>query len=138
MRTYSLLILFLAEFVLSSCSTGTSPDELSEMQGNWELQSLQLGGATVQIPNPESYTVRFNSDGSLDIRADCNGCFGSYETDGNSISIGTLGCTAAACLPGSLGTQYAAALSSASSFERSGAQLSITYAGGVMRFLVAP
>jgi heat shock protein HslJ len=72
----------------------------------------------------------------LDARADCNGCFGSYETEGISISIGPMGCTLAFCPPPSFDSQYTRALGSVSAFVRQGDELLLTYAEGVMRFLV--
>jgi len=132
MKKYLLMIL-LAGGMLASCSTATEVSELSSVQGNWEL--ISIGGS--QIPIPARYTVVFNADGSFNARNDCNQCSGGYTTDGNAISTGgAVGCTRAFCQPPSFFDEYAAALSSMSSFIRSGAQLRIQYAGGDLVYLV--
>ena len=120
---------------LASCDSATSPGELYDVQGNWQLQSFALsGGTTVPVPDPGSYTVRFNADESVDIQADCNRCMGSYETDGRSLSFGPLACTRAFCGDDSLDSQYIAALETSSSFVRTGEGLNLNYSQGTMRF----
>ena len=127
------LMILLAGGMLASCSTVTEVSELSSVQGNWEL--ISIGGS--QIPIPARYTVVFNADGSFNARNDCNQCSGGYTTDGNAISTGgAVACTRAFCQPPSFFDEYAAALSSMSSFIRSGAQLRIQYAGGELVYLV--
>ncbi len=127
------LMILLAGGMLASCSTATEVSELSSVQGNWEL--ISIGGS--QIPIPARYTVAFNADGSFNARNDCNQCSGGYTTDGNAISTGgAVACTRAFCQPPSFFDEYAAALSSMSSFMRSGAQLRIQYAGGELVYLV--
>jgi heat shock protein HslJ/uncharacterized protein YraI len=44
------------------------------------------------IPDPENYTLTFNEDGTLSIKADCNVALGSYELAGEQLTI-TLGPT---------------------------------------------
>ncbi len=127
------LMILLAGGMLASCSTATEVDELSDVQGNWEL--ISIGGS--QIPMPARYTIVFGADGRFNARADCNQCSGGYTTEGNSISTGgAVGCTRAFCPPPSFFDEYAAALSSMSSFVRSGAQLRIQYAGGELVYRV--
>lgn len=119
---------------VASCSSGTSPSELWETQGVWELQAI----GTTAIPDPENYTVQFSGDGRVQIRADCNNCFGDYETNGNAITIGPLGCTRAFCGEDSFFDEYVAGLSSVTAFARRGDTLELTYSGGTMSFRVAP
>jgi heat shock protein HslJ len=38
-------------------------------------------------PNPENYTIAFNADGTLNIRADCNTARGTYQLSGDQLSI---------------------------------------------------
>ena len=119
---------------VTSCSTGTSPSELWETQGVWELQAI---GSTA-IPDPANYTLQFSEDGRVQIRADCNNCIGDYETNGNAITIGPLGCTRAFCGADSFFDEFVAGLESASSFVRRGDTLELTSSEGVMSFRVAP
>ena len=138
MKKYAGIIL-LAGWALASCDSGTSNSEVSELQGDWQLQSFALNdGRTVPVPNPEAYTVRFDADGSVNVRTDCNRCSGAYETEGNNIEIGLLACTVAFCGDASLDSQYTAAISGASSFVRNGNELLLSYSGGTMRFQVSP
>lgn len=133
----SIGFLLLAGWALSSCSDATSPEELSAIQGAWELQAFELdSGPTVPIPNPNRYTATFGIDGRLTARADCNNCSGGYETAGNALRIDTLACTRAFCPPPSFFDEYVAALSSSQAFVRQGGVLLIDYAGGTMRFRV--
>ncbi len=132
MRKY--LMILLAGGMLASCSTATEVSELSAIQGDWELVSI--GGS--QVPVPARYTIVFNADGSFNARNDCNQCSGGYTTEGNNISTGgAVACTRAFCAPPSFFDEYAAALSSMSSFIREGAELRIQYAGGVLVYRVA-
>jgi heat shock protein HslJ len=134
MKGHALMIL-LAGALLASCESSTSVSSLSEVQGEWQLQAFELNDGSIQpVPNPENYTIRFAPDGNAHAQVDCNVCNGSFETEGNSISVGVMACTLAACPPGSLDAQYQTALGSMSTFVRSGSELSIRYAGGTMRF----
>jgi heat shock protein HslJ len=125
---------------LSSCNTVTEPSATFEAQGNWQLQSFVLDdGSTIQVPNPENYTIQFGADGALNVKADCNLCNGSYEsTFGNNLEIGLLACTLAHCGPESLDFRYTSALGSTSSFRREGDELILDYSGGTMNFTVSP
>lgn len=127
------LMILLAGGMLASCSTATEVSELSTVQGDWEMVSI--GGSQVLVP--ALYTIVFDADGSFNARNDCNQCSGNYTTDGNAISTGGLvACTRAFCAPPSFFDEYAAALSSMSSFVRSGAELRIQYAGGELVYRV--
>jgi heat shock protein HslJ len=123
----------LAILSFASCSSGTSPSEIWESQGVWQLQAI----GTTAIPNPGNYTLQFSEDGRVQVRADCNNCFGGYETNGNAITIGPLGCTRAFCGEDSFFDEYVAALSSASAFVRQSNTLDITSSDGAMNFRVA-
>jgi heat shock protein HslJ len=138
MKKYAGIIL-LAGWALASCDSGTSNSEVSELQGDWQLQSFALNdGSTVPVPNPEAYTAQFSADGSVNVQADCNRCNGPYEIEGNNIDVGLMACTLAFCGDASLDSQYTAALSGASSFVRSGDELLLSYSGGTMRFQLSP
>ena len=54
------------------------------------------------VENPENYTLTFQGDGTVAIKADCNDAMGSYTLDGSSIKIEVGPMTMAACPPGSL------------------------------------
>ncbi len=128
-----LIVMLPTVLLFASCSSGTSPDDLWQTQGVWELTNL---GAAV-ISDPQNYTLQFSDDGRVSVQADCNRCFGNYETNGNAITIGpALGCTRAFCGEDSFFDEYVIALGSATTFTRAGDTLEITYSGGVMSFTV--
>ena len=131
------LAVLLAAWLLTACDSSTSIGDVPDLQGTWELQAFELDdGSVLPVPKPQRYTLRFAADGSVHAEVDCNLCNGTYQTDGNSITFGLLACTRALCPPGSLDQQFLAALGSASSFVRTGSELSIRYAGGTLRFRV--
>jgi heat shock protein HslJ len=128
------VLLGISSLLLStSCNSVMSPEELSEAQGVWQLVELSSG---VSIPGSENYSVQLNADGIVRAQADCNLCNGSYETEGNNLSMGPLACTRAFCGPSSLFDQYTAALQNVSSFVRRGDELELAYSGGIMKFKV--
>jgi heat shock protein HslJ len=133
-------MILLGGLALSSCDTATEPSAVFEAQGNWQLQSFALDdGSTIQVPNPENYTIQFNGDGSVNVKADCNVCNGNYESKtGTDLQISVLACTLAHCGPESLDFRYTSALGSTSSFSRAGDELFLDYNGGTMNFLVNP
>jgi heat shock protein HslJ len=129
------LIILLAASLMAACDSSTSPVDLSEVEGVWELEAFLLDDGSVQdVPDAQDFALGFEAGGSVHAQVDCNVCNGSYEAEGNSIKLGLLACTLVACRPGSLDHQFQTALGSASSFVRSGSELSIRYAGGTMRF----
>ncbi len=132
LKSFGYIFVLLLSMGYFACDTATLPDEQVAIQGSWELEEL----GTVTVSDPTRYTVRFNADNTVNVQADCNSCNGGYETNGNNLSIGTLACTRAACPPDSLFDEYVAALSSATSYQRSGNQLFIENGGETMRFRV--
>jgi len=132
MRRFGFLGVF-GLLLFTSCKSVTSPEDVCQVQGEWQLVEFS-NGTSVAIPNPEKYTIRFEADGQVNIVADCNGCFGPYETDGNALTMGPLACTAAYCGPLSLFDPYTAALSTVSSCVQRGDELELTYSGGTLKF----
>ena len=133
MRQFVFLGIF-SLLLSTSCNSVMSPEELSEAQGQWELVELSDG---VSVPSPENYLVQFTADGIVRAKADCNLCNGTYEAEGNKLSLGPLACTRAYCGPSSFFDEYTKVLQSASSFVRRGAELELAYSGGTMKFKVA-
>lgn len=132
MKKFSVLALF-SFLLFGSCSSGTSPSEVWETQGLWDL----VGFGKSSIPPNQTYNIQFSDDGRVNIRADCNTCFGGYETRGEAITIGpALGCTRAFCGPMSLFDEYVAAVSSVTRFVRRGDGLDLEYPGGILSFEV--
>ncbi len=136
-KNHSWMIL-LAGLAFVSCDTVTPPSELSEVQGTWQLQAFELNdGSMVTITAPQNFTIQFDLDGSLGVKADCNLCGGVYETNGNSISIEVQFCTQAYCGDESLDNQYLQALANTSRFQRQGQELLLDYGNGTLRYNVS-
>jgi heat shock protein HslJ len=139
-KSLLLALTLLGGFVLSSCDSVTEPSAVFEAQGTWQLRSFELDdGSTIQVPNPEKYTIQFDGQESVNARADCNLCNGRYENKfGNDLEISLLACTLAYCGPSSLDFRYTSAVTSTSSYRREGDELFLNYDGGTMNFSVNP
>jgi len=127
---------------LWACDTSdsvTNPDApVEDPTGAWALQAFELSdGRVIGVPDPSSYTLDLGltEAGRAHIRADCNLCNGAYEVSGSTLTFGLMACTLAACPPGSLENDYRFALGSTTAYQRSGSSLTLTYDGGVMRFV---
>jgi heat shock protein HslJ len=83
------------------------------------------------------YTIVFADDGTAQIKADCNQVAATYTTTpGGSITIAPGPATLAACPDDSLGIQFVAGLSLATSYNVHGASLTMFVGnGGVIEFL---
>lgn len=82
----------------------------------WQWSETQMMDGTVITPNnPENYYLSFNDDGSVVGQIDCNRAAGSYETDGNQITM-MLATTKMYCGDDSQDTAYALALAQVTSF----------------------
>lgn len=83
----------------------------------WQLEQIQYMNDTETAPNdPARYTVRFGSDGSLQVRADCNRGVGRYELDGVALTLAPLALTRALCPPDSIDSEFVRELSNVVSF----------------------
>lgn len=74
----------------------------------WQWEAVQEGNqdTLTEIANPEAYTVTFNEDGTVAMKADCNVAAGTYTAEGESISVVVGPVTLAACGPDSLGAEF--------------------------------
>jgi heat shock protein HslJ len=104
---------------------------------NWQWVSVtnQTTGETTTVPSPEKYTIIFNTDGTLEGKADCNNFTGTYTQDnGLVITLGTS--TMAYCGDTSLDQQYLTLLGSVVAGGPDGAGgLALENAGGEQRML---
>ena len=113
-----------AAFVVVSCSESvTGPSDLQG--GAWRLASMETETGGRFVPDdPGRFTVEFNADGTVGVRADCNGCGGSYTLDGDRLTVGPLACTLIACATGR-GQEFASLIDGTTSVEREGRELEI-------------
>ena len=79
------------------------PDPENITGGVWKWhQTLYNNDQKSVPPDPSHYTVTFNPDRTLNIRADCNRGGGTFSTEGKRISIEVTHTTRAMCPPDSL------------------------------------
>ncbi len=83
---------------------------------NKETESIQSSG---------NYALKFEDDGSVAIKADCNRATGRYVVDGNKLTITVGPTTMMACPGNSLGEKMIAMLSRSSTFVATGSNLII-------------
>ncbi|HSG18107.1 MAG TPA: META domain-containing protein [Anaerolineae bacterium] len=74
----------------------------------WQRRDDASGNTIITVPDPSSYTIVFNEDGTFKAVLDCNSASGGYATPSSGSIFMELGAmTAAACEPGSLADQMA-------------------------------
>ena len=103
----------------------------------WQwVQTLYNNDTRVDPAKPANYTIRFLTDGKINVRADCNMKGGVYSTEGKRLSIEITHSTMAACEEGSLGEQFVRDLTGgAIFFFRDGdLYIDLKYDTGTMRF----
>lgn len=82
----------------------------------WQWVGLRetMPAAQSVIPDPENYTLTFNEDDTLSIKADCNVALGSYQLTGDQLTISLGPTTLAECGPESSYSQFLTLLEQAS------------------------
>jgi heat shock protein HslJ len=90
----------------STNSTVSEDLEVSLTSHTWELGSYVYEEAATDIDTPENYTLTFNEDGTVSIKADCNNATGNYTDDGENLTVEVGPTTLAACPEGSLSEEF--------------------------------
>jgi heat shock protein HslJ len=136
-------ILWLGSVVLvAGCATSSQTERADQgmdprsLQGEaWQWEGTEVPGNACTVDTPERYTLRFLSDGDLQVRLDCNRGIGTYEASVGSLSLGPIAATRMACPPDSLDGRYADDLQQVETFHVQGDRLHLGLAdGGTMRF----
>jgi heat shock protein HslJ len=130
-RFARVLILFAGALVHAACSDEvTGPSDL--VGGAWRLESMELDDADAFVPtDPSRFTVEFNADGSLGVRADCNQCGGTYTLSNGRMTVGPLFCTLVAC-PTNRGQEFASLIQGTTSLELEDGELEIESSTGTL------
>lgn len=102
----------------------------------WQWVSLADPMGETDVPMPENYTLSFQEDGTVAIKADCNNAGGTYIIDGGTITIVIGPMTLVACPPDSLSDQFLRDLGFAATYFFEDGQLFIDMMadGGTMAF----
>jgi heat shock protein HslJ len=133
MKVLPLLALLLVVGAVACDENPVSPTPIVNV--TWKLETVErVGNATISVPNPDQFTVRFESNSNMSVRADCNQCSGRYSLDGSSISIGNLACTLIACPTPGVDQLFTTGLQNARTATASGNQLVMTGPDYTLRF----
>jgi para-nitrobenzyl esterase len=105
MKALPLLALLALAFGCAQLSPRPAPDTLAGT--SWQLVKFQGGDGTVRAPDEKSkYTLAFGTDGSFNVRFDCNRGRGGWKSAGKGqLEFGAMALTRAMCPPGSLHDQ---------------------------------
>lgn len=134
-----ILVLFLgALLILVACAggaTSTPADAITGINWQWTSVTNQSTNETTTVSSPENYTIAFNTDGTLNGKADCNTFTGSYSQEsGFTITLGAT--TMAFCGEASLDQQYLTLLGSVAAGGPDGqGNLALETPGGEQRML---
>ena len=134
------VVISLSILALAACETASEPEmgwsySLTGVPWQWLSVTNQDTNETTTVPNPESYTIEFNEDGTFSGTADCNSISGTYSTEnGFSITLGPS--TLAFCGEASLDMVYLDLLNNIVAGGPDGAGgLALETAGGQQRML---
>ena len=131
-----ILSIVLPVAMYSTTWAGGMPDIEDITDGVWSWnQSLYNNDQKSVPPDPSFYTVAFNPDGTINIRADCNRGGGTFSTEGKRITIEVTHTPRAMCPPESLEQTFIKDLNAADVFFFSDGNLYIDlkYHKGTMK-----
>jgi heat shock protein HslJ len=94
--------LVLVALVLTACGGSDGSNELLNTTWQWTSLTESEPASQSVVPSPENYTVVFNEDGTFNATVDCNQVSGSYELEGNNLTVMPGPSTMAECGPDSL------------------------------------
>jgi heat shock protein HslJ len=139
-KLYQLLaVIVLGGLLLAACGGSASGSAGSNLQGKtWLWQKTEFNsGKDIPVVQPDAYTLQFQADGTVNIKADCNNGGGRYTVSNSAdltINIETM--TRAMCPPDSLSDEYVNELNDTGSYtiERNGELVLALKSGAGMRF----
>ena len=129
----SALLFFLC---ISPAGAGGEPQAIEITSIVWEWQHTLYNNDTTMVPgDPGHYTVVFEPNGKVSLRADCNLGGGSYSVEGKRIAIKVTHTTRAMCPPDSLEQAFIKNLNAASIyfFKKENLYLDLKYDTGTMK-----
>jgi heat shock protein HslJ len=97
----------------------------------WQWQSTQpASGAAIVASDPTRYTITFQPDGAVQLKADCNQVGGTYTTSGSSLTIMLGPSTLVACPPDSQADQFLDGINQVTSYTVTGGNLELGLSSG--------
>ncbi len=132
-----ILTLAIGGLLLAACSS-SSGSGLTGKTWQWTGSTTTVPASQSVVPDPENYTIAFNTDGTWAAKADCNQVSGGYTTSGSDLTITPGPTTLMACPEGSMDGLFLEGLGKAATYTISGSDLTITDADeGTMQFVAA-
>ena len=120
----TIFILLLILITLTyACNSQQAGEDIIDIQWQWSALIESEPASQSIVPNPENYTINFNSNGSMNIQADCNMVNGSFSVDGTSLTLVLGPSTLAFCGEESLDLMFNELLSSVESYTLENDQL---------------
>jgi len=122
--------------MLAACGAGSSTPSLTGTVWQWTAMQETVPAGQSVVPNPENYTITFNTDGTAAIKADCNNVTATYTMSGSSLTITPGASTLMYCGDASQDTIYLASLAKVTSYAIVNGDLQLKFAndGGKMDF----
>lgn len=140
------LFILLFGILLAACTArpplvaerSTNPELV--LNRTWQWVSTVTPTETIDVPQPERYTLLFADEGSLQALFGCNRGGGDYEISAGRLTLGPLMSTRMACPEDSLDTPFMRDLQRVVSFFIDNGKLYLALAddGGTMAFQTAP
>ena len=142
-RTLSILslgILLAACTARPSLVTERSTNPELVLNRTWQWVSTITPSETINVPQPERYTLFFEDEGTLQAQFDCNRGRGNYVISRGQLSFGPLMSTRMACPEDSLDTLFTRDLQQVVSFFVDDGKLymALPHDSGTMTFRPAP
>jgi heat shock protein HslJ len=91
---------------LFACGSQASKQSITDAQWQWTAMDETEPSSISLVSDPTNYTLMLKSDGSFDLKADCNMVLGTYILEGNSISFKMGPSQMAYCGDASLDVQF--------------------------------
>lgn len=103
---------------------------------SWQWVSFTNPVEKYSIDNPQDYTLSFNPDGTVSIKADCNNAIGNSTVEDNRLQMEIGPMTMAQCPPGSLSDKFVSYLGYSALYFFDGGHLFIDLFadGGTLEF----
>jgi heat shock protein HslJ len=122
--------------VIAACAPSASSSPITGTVWQWTAMQETVPAHQSMVPDPENFTITFNSDGTIDVKADCNMGGGTYTVEGSSLTISVGSMTMAYCGDDSSDQIYLQSLANVSSYALEGSDLQLIFAdnGGKMDF----
>jgi heat shock protein HslJ len=130
-RPLFLLTVLTVAIVAAACQSGgsSSAEPAAGLEGTWQwtASTTTVPASQAVVPDPENYTITFNTDGTFSGKADCNQIAGTYIADGSNLALVLGPSTLAFCGDASQDATYLAYLDEIATYAISGDQLTATF-----------